>query len=297
MGNNFLTAPMREVRQLLKELESALQALEAGGGRVAEFDEYEAVVLAHGQEVKAELMAAEMSDEMEILEVSLDSSDAVGLHMRSELLDLFKPLNAALVEAVGKAREAAEGIAPAVDSAMDVLDQKRAALGVLLAAARAVQEEQEAALEEERRRVLGRREVSEPEESSRAYEETMPFEQMPDDEEEEPDGEEEGAERRRHRRDNLAIEVKLEGHNRLLSTSTENVSVGGIFIATTHGFELGTLLHVICELPDGRVVEAEGVVSWCREEQGDVVPGIGVEFMVLADEDRAELEQLTDLIR
>lgn len=102
----------------------------------------------------------------------------------------------------------------------------------------------------------------------------------------------EGPERRRHPRESSSLEFRIEGANRLLAASSENLSVGGVFIETTDDVELGTLLHISCSLPGGRVVEADGVVAWKREGSAGQTPGVGIEFLAMAEEDREALEQL-----
>jgi len=101
-----------------------------------------------------------------------------------------------------------------------------------------------------------------------------------------------GAERRRHPRENVSLQVRLEGPDQLLSGSSENVSVGGVFIETPRNIDLGTLLHVICTLPDESVVEADGVVSWKRQERDEVPAGVGVEFLAMSEQDRSALDRL-----
>ncbi len=100
--------------------------------------------------------------------------------------------------------------------------------------------------------------------------------------------------RRRHPRGSMAVEVILQVDGTSHAGSAENLSAGGAFISTTSEFELGALLHVSCILSDGRVVRADGLVSWTRGEAADVESGVGVEFLAMSDEDRKLLEGLDE---
>jgi uncharacterized protein (TIGR02266 family) len=92
----------------------------------------------------------------------------------------------------------------------------------------------------------------------------------------------------------MAVEVSLQDGGASHAGSAENLSAGGVFISTGSEFELGALLHVSCTLPDGRVVRADGLVSWTRGQDVDVESGIGVEFLAMSDEDRKLLEGLDE---
>jgi uncharacterized protein (TIGR02266 family) len=115
-----------------------------------------------------------------------------------------------------------------------------------------------------------------------SYEETVAFESSNEDADD--------RDRRQHHREGVSLAVRLEGDNRLLAGNTENVSVGGIFVGTPEEFELGTLVHVVCELPGGDVVEADGMVTWSRPALPGRAAGVGVEFIALSPDDRKRLE-------
>lgn len=74
----------------------------------------------------------------------------------------------------------------------------------------------------------------------------------------------------------------------------DNISEGGIFVATFEVAEVGTRLKLEFSLPDkGPPVCVEGEVRWSRAYQpgGDdeVLPGIGLRFLNLSEEDKRRI--------
>jgi uncharacterized protein (TIGR02266 family) len=72
-----------------------------------------------------------------------------------------------------------------------------------------------------------------------------------------------------------------------------DVSTGGAFLRSDLLFEVGELLTLQFQLPDGGpTIRAQGrVVRVSREVSKDHVPGMGVEFVDLSPDDRAAIEQ------
>ena len=65
---------------------------------------------------------------------------------------------------------------------------------------------------------------------------------------------------------------------------SEDLSCGGIFVATYRRLPLGTAVRLGIELPNGHVVEACGVVRWTRERDDGVDrQGLGVLFTEVSD--------------
>jgi uncharacterized protein (TIGR02266 family) len=93
---------------------------------------------------------------------------------------------------------------------------------------------------------------------------------------------------RRHDRAELAVEVTLEGDHNFFVGFSENVSEGGLFVATHSLREIGSVIRLTFQLPD-RVhpIEVDAVVRWVRlfNETSDVPPGLGLQFVDLSDED------------
>jgi uncharacterized protein (TIGR02266 family) len=57
-----------------------------------------------------------------------------------------------------------------------------------------------------------------------------------------------------------------------------------VFVATYEPARSGTAVTLYFVLPDGHVVNAEGVVRWTRGEMSDAPPGMGVAFVSISAE-------------
>ena len=71
-----------------------------------------------------------------------------------------------------------------------------------------------------------------------------------------------------------------------------NVSAGGIFLITQEPYKPGTKLRIRFTLSDDpRPIETEGEVVWLRtrRESPERLPGMGVQFMKIANEDRERI--------
>ena len=101
----------------------------------------------------------------------------------------------------------------------------------------------------------------------------------------------EGARRSSARRD-IALEVTLESESNFYMGLTENLSEGGLFIATHALQPLGSPIEVSFKLPHGEAIKVLGTVRWVREysETSDAGPGMGVRFDNISSEN-------ADLIR
>jgi uncharacterized protein (TIGR02266 family) len=99
--------------------------------------------------------------------------------------------------------------------------------------------------------------------------------------------------RRTHWDAEQPVEFVAETH--FVAGLSQDVSGGGVFVATYRRVAVGTKVHLGFELPDGRLVEARGVVRWVRE-QDDAAgrPGLGVAFTQMSD---ATLAALVDYCR
>jgi len=74
---------------------------------------------------------------------------------------------------------------------------------------------------------------------------------------------------------------------------TENVSEGGVFVATYQLQELGTEMDVTLKLEDGEEIALSGVVRWVRLPSDDisVQPGMGLQFNSLDERTAAKIEK------
>jgi uncharacterized protein (TIGR02266 family) len=68
---------------------------------------------------------------------------------------------------------------------------------------------------------------------------------------------------------------------------TENLSDGGVFVATHVPRPIGCAVSLVIALPDQAPIRAKGTVAWIREysEAIDAVPGMGVRFDEVTPDD------------
>ncbi len=88
--------------------------------------------------------------------------------------------------------------------------------------------------------------------------------------------------RRQASRARLCTEISLGSDSNLFTGFTNDVSEGGVFVATVNLMPLGSHVDVSFSLPGGAKVEAKGEVRWVRvldERQPDVFPGMGIQFV------------------
>lgn len=89
----------------------------------------------------------------------------------------------------------------------------------------------------------------------------------------------------------IAIEAELgfESETNFFNGFSEDLSDGGLFIATYNVLPIGREITVTFGLPEGREITAEARVVWVREPHGDLSPGMGVRFVDLDGEDHAAI--------
>lgn len=95
-------------------------------------------------------------------------------------------------------------------------------------------------------------------------------------------------EARRFPRHAVVLDITLSSESHFYVGLSENLSEGGIFVATHELREPGTLLEVLFSLPDSPdPIRVLGEVRWVREysPDGDGEPGIGVRFVSLRKDD------------
>jgi uncharacterized protein (TIGR02266 family) len=100
--------------------------------------------------------------------------------------------------------------------------------------------------------------------------------------------------RRVHSRHGVAIDVTLESESNFYMGLTENLSAGGLFIATHTLRPLGTAIDVTLQLPGAEdPVRVRGTVRWVREysETSDGGPGMGLRFDDITEEDAHIIRQ------
>jgi uncharacterized protein (TIGR02266 family) len=96
----------------------------------------------------------------------------------------------------------------------------------------------------------------------------------------------EGSERRARSDKRVCVEVEigLTSESHIYTGISLDVSTGGVFVATYEPAPTGTAVSLYFVLPDGHVVNAEGVVRWTRAGTEDAPPGMGVAFAHISGE-------------
>jgi uncharacterized protein (TIGR02266 family) len=96
----------------------------------------------------------------------------------------------------------------------------------------------------------------------------------------------------------LAAEVGLRSESNFYTGFSDDISEGGLFVATYSLLPLGAHLTISFGLPGGEEIVAEAEVRWVRDPMlGDMSlsPGMGVRFTTLAPEQLAAIRKFMDL--
>jgi len=91
--------------------------------------------------------------------------------------------------------------------------------------------------------------------------------------------------RRRADRVALACDVSLFSPTTFWAGFSEDLSEGGLFVATYQAMPIGTRMDLQFELPTGHVVKVAGTVRWHRGQSDDAMPGMGISFDELSPAD------------
>jgi uncharacterized protein (TIGR02266 family) len=98
--------------------------------------------------------------------------------------------------------------------------------------------------------------------------------------------------RRSLHRFSIDTEIGFQSESNFFTGFTEDVSEGGLFIATYDYRPIGSPLSINFTLPDGHLVSADGIVRWIREYNRtapNMQPGMGVQFTQLRAEDKSAI--------
>ena len=101
---------------------------------------------------------------------------------------------------------------------------------------------------------------------------------------------------RRHERAPLAVEVTLESEHNFYTGITDNISEGGLFVATDDPPPIGTELHFELVLGERRF-QMSGVVLWQRTHRmasTDMPEGVGIRWRSL---DPVVLQAIQSFVR
>ena len=90
--------------------------------------------------------------------------------------------------------------------------------------------------------------------------------------------------RREHERFSVDPQVNVQSEHNLYAGLAENLSAGGLFIATHQMQKVGSKVELNLRMPDSDVAfQIFGEVRWVRvfNEQSDTSPGLGIRFLEL----------------
>jgi len=80
----------------------------------------------------------------------------------------------------------------------------------------------------------------------------------------------------------LETAIDLHSKSNFFTGYTENISDGGLFLATDEPFALGTEVDIAFTLPGSIEVRARGAVRWIRDEVDGLSRGVGIAFTYLS---------------
>ncbi len=93
---------------------------------------------------------------------------------------------------------------------------------------------------------------------------------------------EEEEDRRRAERLPLHAEVSVESETNFFTGLTENLSEGGLFVATFSPPPVGGQVKLKVKTDLSEEIEVEGIVRWHRKDAEGSVTGCGIQFVDLA---------------
>ena len=103
--------------------------------------------------------------------------------------------------------------------------------------------------------------------------------------------------RRQYQRFQVELELTLQSESTIWIGHAENVSDGGVFVATKELKPIGTEVEMTLKLPGHMLpVWSVGVVCWIRDTSGqsDTPLGMGIQFRLIADD---ALRRIRDFVR
>jgi uncharacterized protein (TIGR02266 family) len=102
------------------------------------------------------------------------------------------------------------------------------------------------------------------------------------------------AERRRAERLSLSASVSVASADNFITGFSENLSEGGIFIATFSPPAVGERVKLAISVEGSKEIECVGVVRWLRREESGGYSGCGLQFEAL---EPAAARALTRMMR
>ncbi|MFK7991805.1 MAG: TIGR02266 family protein [Sandaracinaceae bacterium] len=101
-------------------------------------------------------------------------------------------------------------------------------------------------------------------------------------------------ERRTSPRVEITVDISFGSDDNFYSGFSEDLSDGGLFVATYDLKPVGTVIELEFTLPDGHIVRTVAEVRWLRsprDADSDMQPGMGMRFSKLAREDGEAIER------
>jgi uncharacterized protein (TIGR02266 family) len=85
----------------------------------------------------------------------------------------------------------------------------------------------------------------------------------------------------------VSLAVGIDSDSNFYVGFTENLSNGGIFVATHAFAAIGSSVGLVIELPNQTPIRAKGTVAWIREysEANETTPGMGIRFEEVSQQD------------
>ena len=103
------------------------------------------------------------------------------------------------------------------------------------------------------------------------------------------------SERRAEPRIELEVEVGLETDHNFYTGLTQDISTGGLFVATSIMYQVGERIRVRFSLPgQNQPITAEAEVRWVRDPRAmktDSPEGVGLRFVELPTDAQSEISQ------
>ena len=102
----------------------------------------------------------------------------------------------------------------------------------------------------------------------------------------------------RSQRISMEAKITLRSQTNFFVGFSENISEGGIFIATQSPPDIGEKVEISIPLLDGsQSVSVEGIVRWHRSMTNGMPAGCGVQFTEIADSAAVALEEVIRILR
>jgi len=95
----------------------------------------------------------------------------------------------------------------------------------------------------------------------------------------------------------VQVRVDLRSENTFFTGFSENISEGGLFIATEAPHQIGDEIDVeLALMGDGQKISQRVVVRWIRpvEAAGGLPAGMGVQFLELSPHQKSALQEFVD---